>query len=62
MSNVSTKQFLDLKAVAQKALEEGKGLWKEQKANSTKTETINTKEYFGIVTDVHSGDSISVYN
>lgn len=31
ISGISTKEFMDLKAIAQVALQEGKGLWKEQK-------------------------------
>lgn len=31
ISGISTKEFMELKAIAQVALQEGKGLWKEQK-------------------------------
>lgn len=51
---------MELKGIAQKALEEGKGLWKDQKV--VKGTTSNEKEYSAIVIEVHSGDSISVYN
>lgn len=51
---------MDLKAIAQGALQEGKGLWKEQKV--TKSETLNSKSYMATVTEVHSGDSLTVYN
>lgn len=31
INTLDTREFMDLKEVGQKALEEGKGLWKEQK-------------------------------
>lgn len=60
ISAISTKEFMELKSIAQGALQEGKGLWKEQKV--TKGETLNSKSYSGIVSEVHSGDNITVYN
>lgn len=35
MDGVSTKEFMELKKVAQVALEEGKGLWKQQKVSKS---------------------------
>jgi hypothetical protein len=58
VEGVSAKEFIELKKIAQTALESGKGLWKEQKV--TKSSTTNSKEYTGMVVEVHSGDSISV--
>lgn len=46
--------------IAQQALEEGKGLWKEQKI--VKGETLNSKSYMATVCEVHSGDSLTVCN
>ena len=43
MSTVSTKEFMELKECAQKAMEEGKGLWKDQKPTALKTYTPNQK-------------------
>ena len=51
---------MELKFIAQNALDEKKGLWKEQKVN--KGEVLNSKSYYGIVSEVHSGDSLTVYN
>ena len=31
ISGISTKEFMELKQIAQQALQEGKGLWKDQK-------------------------------
>ena len=59
MEGISTKEFMELKLIAQHALEEGKGLWKEQKV--VKGQTLNSKSYMAIVSDVHSGDSLTVY-
>ena len=47
-----------MKGIAEKALENGKGLWKDQKIN--KGQKFNEKEYEATVVEVHSGDSISV--
>jgi endonuclease YncB( thermonuclease family) len=58
MSGISTKEFMELKMIAQQALQEGKGLWKEQKV--TKSETLNSKSYTATVCEVHSGDNITV--
>lgn len=60
MTELQTKQYIELKEIAQTAIEEKKGLWKEQKV--VKGETYSEKEYNALVTEVHSGDSISVYN
>lgn len=60
MNNITTKEFMELKMIAQQALEEGKGLWKEQKV--VKGETLNSKSYMGVVCEVHSGDNITVCN
>jgi endonuclease YncB( thermonuclease family) len=51
---------MELKAVAQVALQEGKGLWKEQKV--VKSETLNSKSYMATVSEVNSGDSLTVHN
>jgi hypothetical protein len=51
---------MELKAIAQVALQEGKGLWKEQKV--VKSETLNAKSYMATVSEVNSGDSLTVYN
>ncbi len=51
---------MELKKVAQSALEEGKGLWKEQKV--TKSSVSNNKEFTGQVVEVNSGDSLTVLN
>jgi hypothetical protein len=47
MNNISTKEFMELKKIAQVALEQGKGLWKEQQV--TKSESLNAKSYMGTV-------------
>ena len=60
MSGITTKQFMELKSIAQLALQEGKGLWKEQKVN--KSESINSKSYFATVSEVNTGDSLTVFN
>lgn len=60
MEGVTTKEFMELKKVAQVALEEGRGLWKEQKV--TKSSTSNNKEFTGQVVEVHSGDSLTIFN
>lgn len=51
---------MELKGIAQKALESGLGLWKDQKPNASKTFTAGQKEYDAVVYEVHSGDSLSV--
>ena len=51
---------MELKIIAQQALQEGLGLWKEQKV--TKGETLNEKSYMATVSEIHSGDCISVSN
>lgn len=51
---------MELKLIAQNALQENKGLWKEQKVN--KGETLNSKSYMAVVAEVHSGDSLTVFN
>lgn len=60
MKGISTKEFMELKMIAQQALEDGKGLWKEQKV--IKGETLNSKSYMAVVSEVHSGDSLTVCN
>lgn len=60
IKGISTKEFMELKTIAQQALEDGKGLWKEQKV--IKGETLNSKSYMAIVSEVHSGDSLTVCN
>jgi hypothetical protein len=60
IKGISTKEFMELKMIAQQALEEGKGLWKEQKV--VKGETLNSKSYMGVVCEVNSGDSLTVCN
>lgn len=60
MTGISTKEFMELKAIAQSALQEGKGLWKEQKIN--KGESLNSKSFTAIVSEVHSGDSLTIFN
>jgi predicted peroxiredoxin len=47
MKGISTKEFMELKMVAQQALEKGAGLWKDQKV--VKGETINSKSYMATV-------------
>lgn len=60
MSGISTKEFMELKSIAQVALQEGLGLWKEQKVN--KSETLNAKSYNAIISEINSGDSLTIYN
>jgi endonuclease YncB( thermonuclease family) len=60
ISGISTKEFMELKSIAQNALQEGKGLWKEQKV--VKSETLNSKSYMATVSEIHSGDSLTVHN
>ena len=61
MNGITTKEFMDLKRIAEHALEEGLGLWKEQKSQVVKGQTISSKSYMAIVSEVHSGDSLTVY-
>ena len=60
ISGITTKEFMELKAIAQQALQQGKGLWKEQKEKAPKGELLNSKSYSAIVCEVNSGDSLTV--
>ena len=60
ISGISTKEFMELKTIAQQALQQGKGLWKDQKEKIVKGETLNTKSYTAVVCEIHSGDSLTV--
>ena len=41
INGISTQEFMELKGIAEKALDAGKGLWKEQK--TTKSSSSNKK-------------------
>jgi endonuclease YncB( thermonuclease family) len=43
-------------------LQQGKGLWKDQKEKVVKGEALNSKSYSAVVCEVNSGDSLTVCN
>lgn len=54
-------EFKDLKAISQEAASKGRGLWKEHKDTSNKTQTLQ-QTFIGKVVEVLSGDSLKVIN
>ena len=52
---------MELKNIAQNALRDGKGLWKDHQKKD-QSSVINAKSYNATVIEVNSGDSITVLN
>ena len=54
--------FRELKALAQEAINAGRGLWKDKEHMPSKTQNLDQKEFFGKVLEVFSGDSLKILN